>query len=66
MNFEELKNVILSDCTETANVPLEVIEEDFLKFCAEIDRVIEETGVDEDSAIIAVMDSWVFPGMEEV
>ena len=63
MSYDELKEAILADCAEMANVPLETIEEDFNNFNAEIDRLIKE-GLSEDEALIKIWDYWIIPNVD--
>ena len=56
-----LKEIILTSCAEGLGVSLDVVTEDFAKFNAEIDRLIEEEGLSEDDAIDKVYETWEFP-----
>lgn len=59
--LEELEEIILTDCAESLGVSLDVVAEDFAKFNAEIDRLIEEEGLSENDAIGKVYKTWEFP-----
>lgn len=63
MKFNDLRDAILEDCAMAVGVPFQVIEEDFAKFNAEIDRLISE-GLTEDEALAEIWNYWIIPNTD--
>ena len=54
-------NMVMDDIVDRTGADRKVVEDDFAKFNAEIDRLIDEEGLAEDEAIARVSSIWEFP-----
>lgn len=64
-SFEKIYNIIMEDIAARCNVSRQVVEDDFAKFNAEIERVVETEGLTEDEATKKVWTYWKSPFEEK-
>ena len=62
---EIMYDILIDDIANIYNVDRKIVEIDFVRFSAEIDRVIEEEGLSKEDAIAKVWSYWVVPFVEK-
>ena len=64
-NFGKIYDIVMEDISTRCNVSRQVVEDDFAKFNAEIEMLMETEGLTEGEAIDKVWTYWKLPFEEK-